>query len=54
MKKDRLVVAALVGWLFAGVLSAAPQFLQGLHLEFPGSGNWAAMSNAIGIRIGDQ
>ena len=25
MKKDRLVVAALVGWLFAGLLSAAPQ-----------------------------
>ena len=29
-------------------------FVQGLHLEFPGSASWAAMSNAIGIRIGDQ
>ena len=29
-------------------------FVQGLHLEFPGSGNWAAMSIAVGIRIGDQ
>ena len=54
MKKNRLVVAALVGWLFADVLVATPQFVQGLHLAFPGSGNWAAMSNALGIRIGDQ
>ena len=29
-------------------------FVQGLHLEFPGAGSWAALSNAVGIRIGDQ
>ena len=29
-------------------------FVQGLHLEFAGAGSWAAMSNAVGIRIGDQ
>ena len=29
MLKDRVVVAALVGWLFAGALAAAPQFVQG-------------------------
>jgi hypothetical protein len=29
-------------------------FVQGLHLEFPGAANWAALSNAVGIRIGDQ
>jgi len=29
-------------------------FVQGLHLEFPGSGPWAAMSNAVGIRVGDR
>ena len=29
-------------------------FYQGLHIELPPSASWAAMSNAIGIRIGDQ
>ena len=29
-------------------------FVQGLHLEFPGSASWAALSNTIGIRIGVQ
>jgi len=29
-------------------------FFQGLHLEFAPSANWAALSNAVGIRIGDQ
>lgn len=40
MLKDRVVVAALVGWLFAGVLAAAPQNYAlrlgpGTELEFP-------------------
>jgi hypothetical protein len=29
-------------------------FFQGLHFEFPPFANWAALSNAVGIRIGDQ
>jgi hypothetical protein len=29
-------------------------FFQGLHLEFPPSANWAALSNAVGIRVGVQ
>ena len=29
-------------------------FFQGLHLEFLPGANWAALSNAVGIRIGDQ
>jgi hypothetical protein len=29
-------------------------FFQGLHLELPPAANWAALSNAVGIRIGDQ
>ena len=39
MKKERFVVAALVGWLCVGMLSAAPQFVPG-----PSARNGASMA----------
>ncbi len=48
MLKDRVVVAALVGWLFVGMLAAAPQFVQGPSARY---GHCMAYDSARGVVV---